>query len=190
MRKFSLYDTRHTIIKILSRIGRLEGVSIFFLVLFFVLFLATFQYTIVDGAYYRDLADRQQTMKITNNVSRGAIYTSNDPVGVLATSANLPDLSVDPSGSGSREQLVDFLVKSFRREACGIVFDLSCIERAHQLIRAPLPVGEVVTPQKLDEALSRYISDRISGEFVSSVLVKEGLSDSEISQISDFISAE
>lgn len=108
----------------------------------------------------------------------------------MATSADLPDLAIDPSGSGSRDELLAFLVKAFRREACGIVFDLSCIERSYQITRTPLPVGETITQQKLDSVLTAHITERLASEFVTSVLVKENLNDTEISEVSDFIAQE
>ena len=54
----------------IRHIGRLELLSFFFIFIAVVLLAAAFRYTIVDGAYYRNLADRQQTAKITNSVSR------------------------------------------------------------------------------------------------------------------------
>jgi cell division protein FtsI/penicillin-binding protein 2 len=170
----------------IRHIGRLELLSFFFIFIAVVLLAAAFRYTIVDGDYYRNLADRQQTAKITNSVSRGSIYTKNEPIGVLATSADLPDLAIDPTASGSHEALLDFLVQVYRREACGIAFDLSCVERSYELMRMPLAQGTKITSQGLDGSIRTFIQSKLSQEYVTSSLLKENLTPQELDTFSKF----
>lgn len=77
----------------LDRIGILGLCFVFFGLL---VLWTTFKYTVLEYDYYRDLADKQQTITVKNPVSRGTIYSSNTPPGVFATSTDLPDLAVDP----------------------------------------------------------------------------------------------
>ena len=170
----------------IRHIGRLELLSFFFIFIAVVLLAAAFRYTIIDGDYYRNLADRQQTAKITNSVSRGSIYTKNEPIGVLATSADLPDLAIDPTASGSHEALLDFLVQVYRREACGITFDLSCVERSYELMRMPLAQGTKITSQGLDGSIRTFIQSKLSQEYVTSSLLKENLTPQELDTFSRF----
>ena len=172
----------------IRHMGRLELLSFFFVFIAFILLSAAFRYTIIDGYYYRTLADRQQTAKITNSVSRGSIYTKNEPIGVLATSADLPDLAIDPTASGSHDALLDFLVQVYRREACGIAFDLSCVERSYELMRMPLAQGAKVTSQGLDGTIRSFLQTKLSQEYVTSSLLKENLTPKELDAFVQFTS--
>jgi cell division protein FtsI/penicillin-binding protein 2 len=49
-------------------------------VLFAILIIWTaFKYTVLEYTYYKDLADKQQTMTVKNPVSRGTISSNNTP---------------------------------------------------------------------------------------------------------------
>lgn len=188
MKSINFQKFRYRMNFMIRHIGRLELLSFFFVFVAFILLSAAFRYTIVDGYYYRTLADRQQTAKITNSVSRGSIYTKNEPIGVLATSADLPDLAIDPTASGSHDALLDFLVQVYRREACGIAFDLSCVERSYELMRMPLAQGAKVTSQGLDGTIRSFLQTKLSQEYVTSSLLKENLTPKELDAFVQFTS--
>ena len=99
MKSINFQKFRYRVNFMIRHIGRLELLSFFFIFIALILLSAAFRYTIIDGDYYRAFAERQQTAKITNSVSRGSIYTKNEPIGVLATSADLPGLAIDPTAS-------------------------------------------------------------------------------------------
>jgi cell division protein FtsI/penicillin-binding protein 2 len=67
---------------LLSRISHIERVRMVFIM--FALFASiiiwtTFKYTVLEYPYYKGLADKQQMITVKNPVSRGTIYSDNDP---------------------------------------------------------------------------------------------------------------
>jgi hypothetical protein len=59
----------------LDRIGVIWYLGIGYAVF---LLIMTFKYTVLDYAFYRDIAYAQQTMVLKNPVSRGTLYSSAD----------------------------------------------------------------------------------------------------------------
>ena len=106
----------HRFLLSLDRVGYL--IAAFFLFAAFILW-TTFRYTVIEYDYYKTLADKQQTITVKNPVSRGTIYSNNDPAGVFATSTDLPDLAVDPKSSGSKDKLIPFLADIVYLDLCG-----------------------------------------------------------------------
>lgn len=72
----------HVVNLILAYLTSLERVSmVFFGFVFFAIFViwTAFKYTVVEYDYYKGLADKQQMMSVKNPVSRGTIYSNNNP---------------------------------------------------------------------------------------------------------------
>lgn len=88
----------------------------------------TFKYSVLEYDYYKGLADKQQTVTVKNPVSRGTIYSNNDPIGVFATSTDLPDLAVDPKAPGSKIRLYPFLTDATYLDLCQHGTDDKCLE--------------------------------------------------------------
>ena len=80
----------------LQQMDRIHYLKIFFAIFGLYIIWTTFRYTVLENQYYRELADKQQTITVKNPVSRGTIYSNNEPSGVFSTSTNLPDLAIDP----------------------------------------------------------------------------------------------
>lgn len=99
------------------------------------------------------MADRQQTITVKNPVSRGTIYTNNDPVGVFATSTDLPDLAVDPKAPGSKERLYPFLTDAVYLDLCQHGADEKCLESVTAFSKTSLPVDAVVTEENAKTAI-------------------------------------
>lgn len=151
----------------------------------FILFTA-FRYTVVDYDYYKGLAEKQQTAVIKNPVSRGAIYSKNEPVGVFATSTDLPDLAIDPQAPGSKEKLENFLTDITTRELCGNRFDEKCIENAYKYAKEDLPSRDYEPSEtEILAKIREEVRKRIHKTHVDFVMVKANLTPDEIRQIEE-----
>lgn len=76
----------------------------------------------------------------------------------------------------------------YRREACGIAFDLSCVERSYELMRMPLEQGAKITSKDLDATIGAFLESRLSQEYVTSSLLKENLTTQELDAFAKFVS--
>lgn len=63
----------------LSHIDRVRMVFLCFAFFSMIIVWTTFKYTVVEHDYYKELADKQQVMTVKNPVSRGTVYSNNDP---------------------------------------------------------------------------------------------------------------
>ena len=64
----------------LLNVSRAEIVTTGFLLFALMLLTVTFKYTVLENTYYADLASKQQSQVVKNPVSRGTIYSNNDPI--------------------------------------------------------------------------------------------------------------
>lgn len=62
-----------------SQIDRVRMVFFGFALFAFLIVWTTFKYTVIEHTYYKGLADKQQVMTVKNPVSRGTVYSNNDP---------------------------------------------------------------------------------------------------------------
>ena len=72
----------HVLDFLIARISRIERVRVvFFAFAIFAAFIISiaFKYTVLEYSYYKELADKQQMMTVKNPVSRGTIYSNNEP---------------------------------------------------------------------------------------------------------------
>jgi len=167
----------------LSRITRSEMISIAFFTFALFLLWTTFKYTVFEGAYYADLASKQQSQVVKNPVSRGTIYSNNDPIGVFATSTDLPDLAVDPKALGSKDRLISFLVDTVYLDLCSKQIDEKCQENVFAFAKTDRPTDFSTNEDGIRAMIRTEINTRIDKEFVDFVLVKESLSPDELSAI-------
>ncbi len=149
----------------------------------------TFKYTVLEVDYYKGLADKQQTITVKNPVSRGTIYSSNDPAGVFATSTDLPDLAIDPKAPGSKDKLLVFLVDVVYLELCGRdkIADEKCTEHVLEFLRINRDDNIDYTSELLHNMLKDELKRRINKEFIDFVLVKENLPTDELKEAEAFV---
>ncbi len=142
----------------------------------------TFKYTVLENQYYRELADKQQTITVKNPVSRGTIYSNNDPAGVFSTSTNLPDLAVDPQAPGDRKALIQFMTDMVYFEYCARERALTntCLDGVLSYIREPREDTQKYTSELLRIKLKNVLTARIEKPYLDYVLLKENLSIDEI----------
>lgn len=167
----------------LSRITRAEMISIAFFLFALFLLWTTFKYTVLEGAYYADLANKQQSQVVKNPVSRGTIYSNNDPIGVFATSTDLPDLAIDPKAIGSKDRLVSFLVDIVYLDLCSKQVDEKCQENIFAFTKTDRPPDFSTNEEGIRMMIRSEITKRFDKEFVDFVLVKESLSSDELTSI-------
>ncbi|MDQ1343356.1 MAG: hypothetical protein QG650_75 [Patescibacteria group bacterium] len=173
----------------ISRADRIEVAAyVFFAYALFIIW-TTFKYSVLQYDYYRDLADKQQTVTVKNPVSRGTIYSQNEPVGVFATSTDLPDLAVDPQAAGSKDRLYPFLTDATYLDMCQHGADEKCLENIAVFAKPSLQEGAVITPENAKAAIRSELTRRIEKKFVDFVLVKEALSPDEIRELEAFSSS-
>lgn len=174
---------------VLVRTDRIEiAAYVFFAYALFIIW-TTFKYSVFEYGYYRSLADKQQTITVKNPVSRGTIYSNNDPVGVFATSTDLPDLAVDPKAPGSKDRLYPFLTDATYLDLCQHGSDEKCLESVAAFSKASLPEDAEVTAENAKAAIRKELTRRIEKEFVDFVLVKEALTPDEAREMEAFSSS-
>jgi cell division protein FtsI/penicillin-binding protein 2 len=96
--KFSFEHTIHFLYRHFHSLDRI-GI-VWYIGLAYVLFLlvTTFRFTVLDYDFYAQKAETQQTMVLSNPVSRGSIYSSDESLhGAFGVSTNLGNLAIDPS---------------------------------------------------------------------------------------------
>ncbi|MFZ4461445.1 MAG: hypothetical protein ACOYN2_02660 [Patescibacteria group bacterium] len=174
--------------RFLGSIDRIGYVTAFCVAFGLLILWTTFKYTVFEYEYYKSLADKQQTITVKNPVSRGTIYSSNDPVGVFATSTDLPDLAVDPKAPGSKEKLVPFLVDTVYLELCGRerTANEKCIEHVLEYLKFNRNDDIAYSSEILHAMLRDEFKRRIDKEFIDFVLIKENLPTDELREVEAF----
>lgn len=134
-----------------------------------------FSFTVVNHAYYKDLAVKQQTSTTKTPVSRGSIFSDNEKWKVLASSVDLNDLAIDPSLEGNKAKLATFLTDTVYSEICYLKSATDCrkaLNRFLWVLETPdFRMNEVYLKEKI---LAR-VNERISRTKVTSVLLKDSL---------------
>ena len=180
---------RHSLdrtLSVLARADRIEIVAyLFFAYALFVIW-TTFRYSVLEYDYYKGLADKQQTVTVKNPVSRGTIYSNNDPIGVFATSTDLPDLAIDPKAPGSKERLYPFLTDATYLDLCQHGTDDKCLEAIAAFAKPSLKPDTELTAENAKTAIRTELNRRIEKEFIDFVLVKEALSPDEVKDMELF----
>jgi len=168
--------------KKLQTLERIHYLTLAFLFFGLYIIWTTFKYTVLENQYYKGLADKQQTITVKNPVSRGAIYSNNEPAGVFATSTNLPDIAIDPQAPGDRKALIQFVTDLVYFEYCGRERNLSnpCLDGVLSYIREPREDNQTYTSELLKTKLKTVLASRIEKPYLDYVLLKENLTIDEI----------
>ena len=167
----------------LSHIERIRVVFVVFALFALLIIWTTFKYTVLEYAYYKGLADKQQMMTVKNPVSRGTIYSNNTPAWVFATSTDLSDLAIDPKEIGSKEKLEVFLTDIVFEEICSGKPDNHCTENLFNYLRQIADETFIATDISVKNKIREDIHRKISKEFIDSVIVKENLSAKEVDDL-------
>lgn len=167
----------------LSHIDRVRVIFFAFAIFALLIIWTTFKYTVLEYSYYKGLADKQQMMTVKNPVSRGTIYSSNEPAGVFATSTDLSDLAIDPQEVGSKEKLETFLTDVVFEEICSKRADDHCTENLFNYLRQIQDEEFVTTDESVKNKIREDIHRKISKEFIDSVIVKENLNEKEVNDL-------
>lgn len=166
-----------------SSIDRVRVVFFAFALFAFLIIWTAFKYTVLEYPYYKGLADKQQMVTVKNPVSRGTIYSNNEPAWVFATSTDLSDLAIDPKEVGSKEKLETFLTDVVFEEVCSKKLDDRCTENLFNYLRQ-IPDEEFITDdQSVKNKIREDIHRKISKEFIDSVIVKENLNEKEVNDL-------
>lgn len=169
----------------LSHIDRVRMVFLGFAFFAMMIIWTTFKYTVVEHDYYKALADKQQVITVKNPVSRGTIYSNNDPAWVFATSTDLSDLAIDPKEVGSKEKLETFLTDVVFEEVCSKRSDDRCAENLFNYLKQVQDDNFVATDASVKSKIQDDIHRKISKEFIDSVIIKENLTDKEMVDLKD-----
>lgn len=160
--------------KLAYRLGRADRVKVartLFIVMGAYLALVAGKYMLVEGSFYRGLADQQQLAKVAIPVNRGDVFTSNRPAGILATSAELADVAVDPQAVADKAALGVFLTDVVYEQLCPAGSDcadnLATFLRQHDLpdLSGGVPAAKLLIRTEIDR--------RVNKKWVSNVLLKE-----------------
>lgn len=176
----------HFIEFLLVRLSHIDRVRmVFFGFAFFagIIIWTLFKYTVLEYDYYKGLADKQQVMTVKNPVSRGTVYSNNEPAGVFATSTDLSDLAIDPKEVGSKEKLETFLTDVVFEELCSKRADDRCTENLFNYLRQTPDEEFVASDTSVRGKIQEDIHRKISKEFIDSVIVKENLNEKEINDL-------
>lgn len=176
----------HFIEFLLARLAHIDRVRIVFLAFAFfacVIIWTIFKYTVLEYSYYKDLADKQQIVTVKNPVSRGTIYSNNEPAGVFATSTDLSDLAIDPKEVGSKEKLETFLTDVVFEELCSKRADDRCTENLFNYLKQAPDEDFITSDTSIKGKIQEDIHRRITKEFIDSVIIKENLNEKETNDL-------
>lgn len=150
-----------------------------------ILLSSVFGFTVVNHAYYKEKADYQQKTIVSNPVSRGTINSSANGIqGVVAVSTNLGTLAIDPSQSGSKDDLSNFLSDAVYMEFCTHTSQEDCLESIGSYVRNNLTTLEDKSEKNIKEQIKKYLITRMDAP-VESVLVAPDLDDKKIELVSN-----
>lgn len=173
------FSIEHQIARIIQHFRRLDRIGIvLYIWISYTLFLCfmAFNYTVLDGDFYKKAAYEQQTMLLKNAASRGSIYSSEDSLhGVLSVSTNLGNLAIDPSQDGSRTKLIVFLSDIVFDEYC--TYSTSpCLENMANYLHEDITGMKDITVSAMKKKIGDYLTGKMDAP-IESVLVQENLNE-------------
>jgi len=176
-----------TVSEFCSEIPREYFSLVFFGVFFFAIVWETFSYTVINHAFYEDLAENQQTWELEIPVTRGTIHTapsvSMSEGTVYSTSVDLSDLAIDPQIEGDIDALRDYMTDILYSEMCYLKNIDNCYRdmlRFFKVLEIPDFKNEKSFVKKL---ISEKLLSLFSEKMVTSVLLKQWLSPDEEREI-------
>lgn len=147
----------------------------FFWVFATMIVIELFSFTVINHAYYKDLAIKQQTSTTKTPVSRGSIFSDNEKWKVLASSVDLNDLAIDPSLEWNKAKLATFLTDVVYTEVCYLKSANDCKKALNKFLWVLETPDFRMNEVYLKEKILARVNERISRTKVTSVLLKEGL---------------
>lgn len=166
-------------ITFLSRYPREYYVFSFFGFILFLVIVELFSFTILNHAYYKDLANRQQTSQVKSPISRWTIYSSNDKWNVLAVSVDLNDLAIDPMAVWNKEKLASFLTDVIYNEICYLKSSSECRTSLNKYLWVLETQDFRMNESYLKDIILKRTQDKINRNKVTSVLLKSDLTTEE-----------
>lgn len=179
IKKILVKSKLNIIIRYLDNLDRTKVIFFLFSCYALVIIITAFKYSVLENKYYSKLAEWQQTKVITNSVSRGTIYSNNNPVGVLSTSTDLSDLAIDPKQPWSREKLVPFLTDILFREFCFLKEEELCKNNIEIFIKIDTLENWIYDENFIKSKITEELNKRIDKKNVDFVLIKENLDEKD-----------
>jgi len=163
---------------IFDRFPREYFVFAFFVFFIFSIVTKTFSYTVVNKDFYSDLANKQQLWEVDTPVSRGNIYFA-DGKNLMATSVSLNDLSIDPTRPWNKARLWLFLTDVVYKELCFQKSEQTCYDNLRRYLKVLSIEDFEMDEVYLKKTIADYLETKILKEYVTSVLLKEELTQEE-----------
>lgn len=133
--------------------------------------------------FVSQIAERQQKWFTQNPISRWNIISSEDSLGgVLAVSTNLGTLAIDPTQSGSLDELLPFLSNLVYKDICSSRNKKDCLYNVGRYIRKELESDKQFDEKSLRDKIESYIQTRINTP-IDSVLLKKNLNEPTIDEV-------
>lgn len=147
----------------------------FFWIFATMIVMELFSFTVVNHAYYKDLAVKQQTSTTKTPVSRGSIFSDNEKWKVLASSVDLNDLAIDPSLEWNKTKLATFLTDVVYTEICYLKSATDCRKALNKFLWVLETPDFRMNEVYLKEKVLARVNERIARTKVTSVLLKDSL---------------
>ena len=167
------------LISFLNKYPREYYVAWFFLMFLLVIIIELFSFTVINNAYYKELADKQQISQVKLPNSRWSIYSSNEIWRVLATSVDLNDLAIDPSLEWNKDKLAILLTDIVYKELCY----LKSVNDCRVWLSRFLGVLEIqnfrMNEDFIKELIIKRVNERINRNRVTSVLIRDNLTNAQ-----------
>lgn len=155
----------------------------FFWFFVLVIILELFSFTVLNHAYYKDLALRQQTSTTKTPVSRGSIFSNNEKGKVLASSVDLNDIAIDPSLEWNKVKLANFLTDVVYTEICYLKSATECRRALNRFLWVLETLDFRMNEVYLKDKIMARVQERISRTKVTSVLLRDNLTNEQAFEI-------
>lgn len=138
-----------------------------------------FSFTVINHEYYTALATKQQTSTTKTPISRGSIFSDNEMWKVLASSVDLNDLAIDPSVEWDKTKLVLFLTDVIYLQICDSQSAKDCQKGLNKFLWVLETPNFQMNEVYLKEQIKAYLTEKVSRQKVTSVLLKDNLTTQE-----------
>ena len=167
----------------------IHTIMLFFLFCFSALIWKLFSYTVIEYDFYNWLADKQQIWTFSVPVNRWIIYSSiekdgkSDKASYFATSINLYNLAIDPTATGNKEKLWEYLVDLVYNEICNSKIKAKCKDNLLKFLKVIDLEDFENTPEYVKKQITEKLSTRINQTKVTSVLLWTDFTADQIAKI-------
>lgn len=147
---------------IYDKFPKIYFVSGFFILFFLIIVQKVFSYTVLNNNFYTELADKQQIWKVSSNIVRGAILSSNLEWWVLWTSVNFNDLAIDPNVPWDKWRLSIFLRDMVYKQICYLKSEDDCYDNMLRFVKKL----EIEDFEMREEYLKALILERVKSKII------------------------